>query len=90
MKLLALFATAVYGNLVATLYPEELQGYAKALLEVVNSPQTLYYAADGSKCPRKIFSALTLVLQNINLRLTRIKIFSKIYIFFHPRFQTFH
>ena len=74
MKLLALLATAVYGNLVATLYPEELQGYSKALLEVVNNPQTLYYAADGSKCFIKISISETSSIRTLWSRFERLYI----------------
>ena len=38
--------SAVTGNLVATLHPGELNGYAKKLVDKVASLQELYYAAE--------------------------------------------
>ena len=84
MRLLACLATAVCGNLVATLYHQELPSYSARLMNQADSAQTLYYALDAGKEPYVLartfvwllykFSLILQPLESNQTRTTRVKL----------------
>ena len=59
MRLLACLAAAVCGNLVATLYHQELPSFSDRLMNQANTGQLLYYALDSGKSHVLVVSVTT-------------------------------